>query len=292
MNRADPPPIVMLALALLLTGCGAYDQVTDNSPSAQRNDSLLSLFSGPSPTQAAAWAIDDLSADNRYRGTVILANAPYAGQEVYLELFRDNMNPAREPYAIVRGAAVRGLAHHGSPEDVPRLLEALETEESTAVRAEIVRALQRIHAPEAVSPLIALLRDIDDEPPQIRAEAANALGQYPEQRVLDALVLALRDDSLLVNERALQSLNTLTGEDFGDDDAAWFDWRDDAPRPFVERSRYIYPIFERGPKYYEWLPLVPDPPNEVASTPVGFPEPDIILEQFEFQDEGDTPGEG
>lgn len=278
------PSLVCLAL-ISLTGCGAFDQLETGT--GRRSDSLLSLFAPPEPARAAAWAIDDLNADNRYRGTIILANASYAGEDVYLELFRDNMNRDKEPYAIVRAAAVRGLAHHGLPSDAERLLDALENDDSLAVRTEVVRALQRIHSPEAVGPLIRLLRDRESQQSQIRAEAANALAQYPEGRVFDALVLALGDDSLLVNQAALGSLEILTGVSHGESARAWFDWRDQTEAIFANRTPYLFPVFERGRKYYEWFPLVPDPPNETASTPVGFaePEPEFTVPPIESSDD-------
>lgn len=268
-----------------IAGCGAIDQFSDAS-GPRRSDSLLTAFSGPEPGLAAAWAIDDLNADNRYRGTIFLANAPYAGEDVYLKLFRDNMNLETEPYAIVRAAAVRGIAHHGRPTDVPRLIEALEQDDSLGVRSEIVRALQRLHNPVAVAPLIRLLGDRENEGAQIRAEAASALAQYPQGRVFDALVLALGDDSLLVNQAAQTSLEILTGTTQGDSARAWFDWRDETRNIFANREPYIYPIFERGPKYYEWISLVPTAPNETASTPVGFPEPEADFDPSAFE----TPG--
>lgn len=265
-----------LLLGCVLSGCGAYDQITAGPSTRPAAGPFAAFFQPPPPDQAARWAIDDLNADNRYRGTIILANAPYAGEDVYLELFRDNMRPDREPYAIVRGAAVRGLAHHGLPDaDVPLLLEALDDEPAVEVRVEIVRALQRLHNPVAVRPLITILTDLDENT-EMRAMAANALAQYTERRVLDALILALDDDALLINDAALASLRTLTGQDLPPTPQDWFAWLARARDPFDDRSSYEYPVFSRGLKYYEWLPLIPGPPNEVTSTPAGFPEPEYI----------------
>ncbi|MEO0513144.1 MAG: HEAT repeat domain-containing protein [Planctomycetota bacterium] len=279
LEQANTACLVAGLAALTLAGCGAYDQITENDGTGRRSDSLLAgVFAGPSPTQAVVWSIDELNADNRYRGTILLANAPYAGEDVYLELFRDNMDPESEPYAIVRAAAVRGLAHHGLPDqDVPRLIDLYDRDTAPTVRAEIVRALQRLHNPLAIRTLIRIAGDLDLSP-RLRADATDALAQYPEPRVFEALVDLLRDDSLLVNERAHAALITLTGETFDPVPTDWLVFARDADDPFAARRRYEYPVFERGLKYYEYLPLIPDPPNEPPSTPAGFPEPELTPE--------------
>ena len=256
--------LVLLALTPL-AGCGLVEDMGfQYNPDAK---GVFSLISRPSPAQATAWALDQENADRRYQGTLLLANAPFAGEEVYLELFEDNLN---DDDAAVRSAAARALAHHGRPEHVPLLIEALQDEEEL-VRIEAARALQRIHNPIAVRPLIDRLDAEVEVSSDVRAACANALGQYAERRVVSALIASLRDQSLSVNHSAEEALRFLTGQDFGLDQRAWIGYIDDASDPFEGQIAYEYPRFERDKRWIEYVPLMPQAPNEPASQPAGMP---------------------
>jgi hypothetical protein len=272
----------LIAAALLgalapLTGC-------DVPESARGSKSLLALWSPPTPLEAAEMAVDPWDADNRARGTMLLANGYFGGEDPYHALYLER---ARDEDPNARAAGVRGLALHGQPEDVPLLVELLE-DENTRVRLEATRALQRIYNPVAIDPLIVRTRlPVLPTPPtatspgapgspgeaeaQIRAEAAIALGQYADVRVLVPLIAALDDRSLAVNRAARRSLGILTGQDRGLDRKEWLEWYSEADAPLAGRTDYEYPVFERDKFFWEHLPFVPAPPNETASTPVGFP---------------------
>lgn len=107
----------------------------------------------------------------------------------------------------------------------------------------------------------------------VRSAAASALGQYPDKRALDALIFALNDDELSVSRTARQSLRTLTGHDEGDEPKNWQTWSAAQSEPFAGQTKYLYPNFERGKYFWEYIPLVPPPPNEPASTPIGYRPP-------------------
>lgn len=250
----------LLASAAALTGCEAIG--VDMKPGAK---SVLEAFAPPSPADAARWAVDPFDPDKRYRGTLMLANAPFAGEPVYIQLFVDN---AKDTDPGVRAAASRGLGTHGSPEHAPLLIERL-ADEDPMVRTEAARALQRIHNPIAVEPLIARLDAEKELEPGVRMEAASALGQYPENRVVEQLIKALADENLGVNRNAQSSLRTLTGQDFGIDRALWVSWYSSNQNLFAARSVYVYPVFSRGKKWWEHIPFMPGPPNEQAGVPVG-----------------------
>jgi hypothetical protein len=249
-----------LTLAAILAGCESAG--IELKPGAK---SIFEAFAQPTPQDAAKWAIDPYDADKRYRGTLLLANAPFASDPLYVQLFTDNV---KDTDPGVRAAAARGLGTHGSPEHVPLLVERLK-DEDPSVRVEAARALQRLHNPVAIDPLLAAL-DHDKEPePNVRLEAASALGQYAENRVVEQLIHSLQDDNLAVNLTTQDSLRTLTGQDFGLDIAAWQAWYNASHDLFAARSVYVYPVFSRSKHWYEHIPLVPGPPNEPQGTPAG-----------------------
>ncbi|MEM7755869.1 MAG: HEAT repeat domain-containing protein, partial [Planctomycetota bacterium] len=183
----------------------------DNLQSARGATSIFALVPQTSPDDAARLALDPYNADNRYRGVTLLADADFGGAEVYLRLYEDATG---DEDAGVRQAGVRALGLHGGPEHV-ELITPYLTDDDPLVRATTARALQRLHNDRAVRPLIAVLSEDAEREPEVRAEAAHALGQYRETRVLDALINALADPSLAVNTATLDSLETLTGQNFG-----------------------------------------------------------------------------
>ncbi|MGH7243224.1 MAG: HEAT repeat domain-containing protein [Phycisphaerales bacterium] len=255
--------------AFVLPGCDVFD---DARPGAT---SIFDVFSEPSPSEAVQLAIDPYNADNRYRGTMLLSNAYFAGQPVYLKLFEDR---AVDTDATVRIAGTRALANHGSSANVPILVKNLK-DKDPLVRLEAARGLQRLHSQEAIEPLMDASRDPDsvrrdegsEENPDIRTAAATALGQYPNTDVVQHLITILTDSQLSVNEAALSSLRTMTGQDFGFDRREWLKWYDGTKSPFVAGTPFIYPVFHRKKKFIEYLPFVSPPPNEIAATPAGMP---------------------
>lgn len=251
-----------------VTGC-------DIPESAKGAKSILALSQPMSPEMAAQMALDPYNADDRAKGTMLLANAYFGGEDVYHRLYLERLED-EDPN--VRAAALRGLALHGQPEDVPAIVKHL-ADDNARVRLEAVRALQRIHNPVAIDALIVSTKQpvpaskerTGDSEPDIRAAAAIALGQYADPRVVLPLIEAMDDPYLSVNLAAQQSLHTLTGEDFGLDRNAWVRWYDKTKNVFANRQPYVYPVFERDRKFWEYIPFVPQPPNESAGPPAGMP---------------------
>jgi len=254
---------VWAACVVVLSGC----EIGDVRPGAK---SVLEVFTPPTPEEAVRMAIDKYDPDKRYRGTLLLANAPFGGEAPYLRLFVEN---SQDEDPGVRAAALRGLGQHGSPADVPLIVERMK-DTDPGVRTEAARALQRVHNLVAVDSLLrAIAQDKDGTPlepeAEVRQEAANALGQYAENRVVEGLIAALADDTLAVNRATQDSLRTLTGQDFGFDRAGWQRWYRGANNLFAAQSVYVYPVFHRDRSLLERLPFVSGPPNEQASTPAG-----------------------
>lgn len=255
-----------VAAVLVLASCETPEELRGAK-------SLLQVAQPITPEQAATMAIDPYDTDNRYRGTMLLANSWFGGEAIYVELYADHLD---DEDANVRVAAVRAIGIHGSPDHVPRVV-ALLSDPDDRVRLEAARTLQRLHNPVAIGPLIEHTREPEpsrgvfdgETDARVRAESAHALGQYADLRVLQPLIAALDDRNLAVNIAALHSLRTLTGEDYGFDRRAWLRWFDRTSSPFAGRTAYTYPAFRRKRTLVEFLPFVPPPPNEPESTPVG-----------------------
>lgn len=252
--------IAMLAPLVVLSGCG-------NILNAPRGTKSLSdvLFPTTTPSDAAILATDEYNAENRYRGTTMLSAAPFGGQSVYLELYVDGTDD-EDPG--VRAASIRALGRHGDPAHAPYLIDAL-ADEDDGVRLAGARALQRVHAPAAVSSLLRAIKESEEQNADVRAAAADALGQYRLPVVVQALIAALADPRLVVNDRVSHALVVLTGQDFGLDRSAWISWYNDTDDLFEAAQIYTYPVFNREKQIVEYLPFVAPPPNENSSTPVG-----------------------
>lgn len=269
-------------VALLpLAGCGGSG---GGSPVA----GLVEPFSSPSPAEVAR-QVNAHDADTRRRSINRLATASWGGERPYLELYRlavDDDDPT------VRAACLRALGRHGEPEDVNRIIPYLE-DEHKFVRWEAAKALQRLHDAEAIDPLLERLRD--DEDADVRQAAANALAQYPRLRVFQGLVGALNDDDYGVVREAVRSLRTLTGQDLGEDGAAWLAWSEEKSEEemFEGRSPYFYPQYEAPRRWWEplafWRSEEPAPPKQpkglsVAEADGGSDQPRPA--RFRQEDEG------
>ncbi|MFM9956472.1 MAG: HEAT repeat domain-containing protein [Phycisphaerales bacterium] len=242
---------------------------------AQQSTSILQVFAPPTPEEASRWAIDPFNADKRARGTLLLANAPWGGEDVYVRLYREQIkdtyrDPKKDPDPLVRAVAVRALAMHGSPDDVPAILELLKSDEKY-LRWECARALQRLHNPVAVKPLTDRLNAKNEAEASVREASASALGQYAERASFDALVAALYDRDLAVSSAARRSLATITGRDLGEDVRPWVAFSKESADVFAGRKTYEYPIFQRDPDWLEYIVPMLAPPNEKPGVPVGLP---------------------
>jgi hypothetical protein len=264
---------LIVVLAAWMAGC---EQVGLREPRPGA-ESILEVLAPPTPEEARILFEDMTNADNRYRGAVLLTNAWFAGEnDVYLRSFARYLEHDRDP--SIRAVCARGLGNHAGPEYALVLAGAMRQDGDVEVRAEAARALQRIHNPDVILSLIEASREPDPRKPnsasepevQVRVEAAYALGQYANPSVVDALMVALDDSSLVVQRALLDSLTTLTGQDFGHDVAAWSRWRGaHSSDLFAARGVYEYPVFSRSRLWWEYIPLVPGPPNETPSTPSG-----------------------
>ncbi len=221
-------------------------------------------FNTPSPTEAASWMFHR-DAEKRRLGISLISNSYFGGEEPYMKVYREAI---ADPDPMVRAASAHALGLHGAPEDALLLATAL-SDSSDLVRWESAKALQRLYN-EAVVPALNNAV-VNDSSVDVRMAAANALGQYRERRVLEALIRALDDPSLGVSHHAQRSLRILTGENFGSDPVAWFDWSRGAAEPFAKARVYTYPVYRRDPTFIETFTPFGRRTWEEPGVPVGWP---------------------
>lgn len=205
----------------------------------------------PKPVVAAEWMLDPYDAENRRRGTTLIAHSPGGGAEPNVRLYRDRVE--NETNALVLAISIRALARHGAPEDAPLIASRLN-HPAMQVRWEAAKGLQRLHNPAVIEPIWKKLID-ENEDADVRAELATALGQYPTEDAFQSLVSVLDARELVVNERARQSLKTMTAQDFGLDRGAWLAWRRSVQNPFTPENTYVYPTYRRKLSWLDNLNL-------------------------------------
>jgi len=269
-----------LVSVVCLFGCDTPPPSPGNQP-----NSVIGLFAPPSPQEAAAWATDPYSADRRFRGILLLANAQWGGEPVYVEVYEAAL---KDGDPSVRAIAARALGLHGSARHA-KLIAAELTSEDRLLRWEAARALQRLHDPAVVPLLIERLEEDVEPEPAVRGAIATALGQYQERRVVDALIAALDDRDLAVNDAARGSLQVLTGEDHGLEVRDWVAWVKSADDVFAGGTTFKYPVFYRSREWWEWPMVWYSPPNEQSGTPVGLVAQDVPL-TVPASDESPEPG--
>ncbi len=250
-------------VALVLFAAGGCSQIS------QDLGDFMESFNPPSPGQAARWMFDPNDPDLRRKGLTLVAAAPFGGEEVYLRAYRDIVTNERDP--IVRAIAVRALGRHGLPEDAPLVADLLVNDDNESVRWEAAKALQRLHNPEVIPSMLDRLVKLD-ESADVRAEIAIGLGQYPRDDVFQSLAAALDSPELIVNDAAKESLRTITGQGFSDDNTKWIAWYEQAEAagdPFATRRPYVYPTYSRDIGWFEKLTFWSTPRFESPGPPAG-----------------------
>lgn len=251
---------LLVTAALACTACD-----TAGSDFANLTDS----FSPPTPRQAGRWAVDQYDSENQRRGTLLLANAPWGGTEIYTRMYRLYIEENRDP--LVKAAALEALGRHGVADDAEPVVKCLK-DKSVQVRMAAARALQRLHNPRVTGDICSRLVD-EAEESSVRIELAIALGQYATDDAFQALAATLDARELAVNLAALDSLHLLTDQDFGLDRPLWLSWYRSTKSPFRRQQLYLYPTYQREKGFWDhvmfWQPLVFEKPG----VPAGMQEP-------------------
>ena len=105
---------------------------------------------------------------------------------------------------------------------VPELIVVLQDQrKDPEVRKNAAEALGKIKDPRAVEPLITALKD---EYSEVRWHAAWSLGEIQDPRAVEPLIEALKDEDSGVRLSAAWSLEKITKEHFGREVAKWEEW--------------------------------------------------------------------
>ena len=247
---------------------GALAGCESGSSPKQWFGGMIDSWNPPTPQQAVRDAFNVHDADKRREAIALLSAAPFGGEDPYLRTYRLLTD---DPDATVRAACAQALGMHGTVEDVPRHLIPLLNDDAAFVRWEAAKALQRIHNPVAVGPLIERVQN--DEDADVRMAAARALGQYPQRRVFDVLVGALSDRDFGVVSASHESLMTLTGQELPADSRDWLAWADAHRRElFDNRQRYTYQPYDPPPGLAEKVRFWEAPETVEPRVPTGLEE--------------------
>ena len=234
--------------------------------------SFLASFTPPSPGQVAREAFNPSDPDKRRNSVALLSAAPFGGEQPYLKMYRLLVD---DPDATVRAACIGALGRHGQVQDMKLIIPRLR-DEAAFVRWEAAKAMQKIHSPDALDPLVGTLSR--DEDSDVRQAAALALGQYPQPTVFSALVAALDDTEFSVVQAVLESLTTLTGHDFGYDGGRWLRWaRQNQGALFLNHQAYAWQPFKKPPTLLERAQFWKKPPPVPPRLPTGMQSPEPVM---------------
>jgi HEAT repeat protein len=132
---------------------------------------------------------------------------------------RELLRPlAEDPNPLYRAQVVRTLASFSTPAADEGLRLALQ-DENGQVRIQACRGWSRRGEAEGVSALAHVLRTDSDL--DVRLAAARELAEFRDQQAVAALGVALDDSDPALQYRAMQSLQSITGKDFGNNVPAW-----------------------------------------------------------------------
>lgn len=244
-----------ICLALLLTGCSGDSPVT----------SVFKDLMPPTPKQAASDLFNPYDPDARRKALALIQASPFGGEEVYVRTYRTLVS---DEDSTVRAAAIRALGLHGQVKDAELIVPKLD-DKIDYVRWEAARALQKIHNPVAIAPLMKRMRLSVEEHADVRQACAYALGQYAEQRVFQALVGALTETDFGVINAARLSLVTLTGEDLGNDGGKWLAWSKERQDLFANQREYTWMPFDKPASFLDTVQFWKEKKVPQPQTPIG-----------------------
>lgn len=126
-----------------------------------------------------------------------------------------------DPSSVLRSEAVGVLAELDTASAIPALRAALNDEDED-VRIAACRGWGRVGGSESLLVLAQVAQTEGDV--DVRLAALEELGKFKEAAAVEALGKALDDSDPAVQVRAVASLKSVTGLDYGDSVPAWRDY--------------------------------------------------------------------
>ncbi len=123
--------------------------------------------------------------------------------------------------SILRAEATLTLAEFSEPSTIPTLQRVIDDKDAD-VRVAACKAWGRRGGPEALDALTRVVGNDSDL--DVRLAATTELAKFKEQRSLEALAVALNDKDPALQHRAVQSLKSVSGQNYGDNVPAWRDY--------------------------------------------------------------------
>jgi len=224
--------VLVLPILMGAWGCRVSENAEQQNPVA----ALITRLLGENETKRREALLEKLSsadADFRREGVLMLGEGEAAKLEATVKLLASLAESDLEPQ--VRATAIQVLAKIGSRQKLQEVLPKAIGDESKTVRMECVRVLGQ-QREEAF--LVLLLEMLATDPEAaIRTEAARGLGNYRYRGAIQGLIRALaEDDEFGVWYRSKESLEKLTGKNFGYDPQAWRQWFETTEQPFSDKT--------------------------------------------------------
>jgi hypothetical protein len=171
------------------------------------------------PSEYAADLFNTSNPDRRREAIAYFQDHPYGNSDVYVKSY---ILLATDPDPMVRAQSMRALGATGRY-DVADTLSTGMKDANVQVRRDAVTGAKNVNNPTLIDPLIERVQTDADS--QVRAAAVQALRPYTMPKVLHAYADALNDTDAAVAYFAYQNLQQVTGEmNLAMDQRAWNDY--------------------------------------------------------------------
>ena len=121
----------------------------------------------------------------------------------------------------VREGAAYILGSIGNQRGADPLINVLLNDQDPEVRKRALNALIALKDSRVID---ILIKNLNDQDPEVRADAVKALGKNKDPKAILPLINALKDEEWLVRDRAVNALKNITGQDLGEDAVLWQEW--------------------------------------------------------------------
>lgn len=115
-------------------------------------------------------------------------------------------------------------------DQVDRLIQNLDSQ-YRELRMSSVWTLGKVKDPRALDALISALKHEDLG---VRISAAEALGDKKDPKAISPLITGLKENEETVQEAFIKALESITGEDFGQDLSKWEQWWNENRKTVLE----------------------------------------------------------